>query len=315
MRPEIDEKLRAAGLMATPDGDGYWLKGQTYSHRHGIKQAGCVWHGEFKAWFAQDGAMLDKLADGLDGQRGLAEEAAGGFARQGSKHYHGHRERLRNRFLEQGGTALADYELLELLLFFSVRIRDTKPIAKKLIERFGGLGAVFAAEPERYAEIIGDCVDGEKDRDLQFTQVLFKAVRALHERTLQEGFLDREIVSSWDALINYLKITMAHDPAEHFRILFLDRKNILIKDEVQSRGTVDHTPLYPREVVKRALELAASAIIMVHNHPSGDPTPSRADVDMTRQVVTALQAVNITVHDHVIVGKDRYTSFKCEQLI
>ena len=154
-----------------------------------------------------------------------------------------------------------------------------------------------------------------RDDDLRFTQVLLKAVHDLFQRVLKEEITDRPVIGSRPALLDYLQLAMQHDAAEHFRILFLDRKNILIRDEVQSRGTVDHTLLYPREVVKRALELAASAIVLVHNHPSGDPTPSQADIDMTRQVVAALSQVNIAVYDHIIVGKNCHASFRTQQLI
>jgi DNA repair protein RadC len=140
-------------------------------------------------------------------------------------------------------------------------------------------------------------------------------VREFAERLHREELKDRPVIGSWTSLLDYLQVALAHEPIEQFRVLFLDRKNILIKDEVQQRGTVDHTPLYPREIVKRALELQASAIIMVHNHPSGDPTPSRADIDMTKQVTQALAAVGITIHDHVIIGKNRHTSFKSQRLI
>jgi DNA repair protein RadC len=221
------------------------------------------------------------------GAAGLAEEAAPqAFGGWGSKHYHGHRERLRQRFLDVAPDALADYEMLELLLFFSVYRRDTKPLAKELLARFGSLGAVLAADPVRYAECpelapARPDADTERrgsarDDDLRFTQVLLKAVHTVMQRVLKEQVKERPVIGSWTALMDYLQLAMQHEAAEHFRILFLDRKNILIRDEVQSRGTVDHTPLYPREVAKRALELAASAIIMVHNHPSGDPTPSQA---------------------------------------
>ena len=241
----------------------------------------------------------------------------------GTKHYHGHRERLRQRFTDASPEALADYELLELLLFFSVYRRDTKPIAKDLIERFGGLGGVLAAEPQRYAEstplTTPDATDPERratrDEDCASPRSSSRPSTRLFQRVLKEQIKERPVIGSWTALIDYLQLAMQHESAEHFRILFLDRKNILIRDEVQSRGTVDHTPLYPREVVKRALELAASAIIMVHNHPSGDPTPSQADIEMTRQVVAALAQVNVTVHDHIIVGKNRHTSFKSQRLM
>ncbi|MCB1885837.1 MAG: JAB domain-containing protein [Geminicoccaceae bacterium] len=290
-----------------------------------------------QAWHVADEGALKALAAALaGGATGLAEGAAdfarppgdapggakpdAGHGAWGSKHYHGHRDRLRDRFLEAGQGALADYEALELLLFFTVRFRDTKPIAKDLIARFGGLGGVLAADPARYAEAVVPPNPKPEDteryaQDLRFTQVLLKGMHDLFQRVLKEEIKTRPLLSSWTALIDYLHMAMQHEPAEHFRILFLDRKNILIKDEVQSRGTVDHTPLYPREVVKRALELAASAIIMVHNHPSGDPTPSKADVDMTAVVVDALKSVNITVHDHVIVGKNRHLSFRSQGLI
>ncbi len=176
--------------------------------------------------------------------------------------------------MESGPDALADYELIELLLFFSVWRRDTKPVAKQLLERFGGIGGLLAADPSRYQDI-KELADGGEE-DLKFTAVLLKAVQATLQRALKEQIMDRPVISSWTALIDYLQLVMTHEPSEHFRILFLDKKNILIKDEVQSKGTVDHTPLYPREVVKRALELAASAIIMVHNHPSRRPDPLQA---------------------------------------
>ncbi len=202
-------------------------------------------------------------------------------------------------------------------------VATRSPLAKELIERFGSLGGVLAAEPARYAECVElvrpASTDPERrevlDEDLRFTQVLLKAVQAFLHRVGREAIKDRPVIGSWTTLIDYLHAAMAHEPAEQFRILFLDRKNILIKDEVQSRGTVDHTPLYPREVVKRALELAASAVIMVHNHPSGDPTPSKADIEMTRQVVQALEPVGITLHDHVVIGKNRHLSFRTERLI
>lgn len=314
----------------------YRVSGDTFRHKESLKRAGGVWSRLDQAWRFATRTHLETLVALLDGRpvpeelsRGLAEAPAtyraerangggtnggtNGGGKWGDKHYHGHRERLRSRFMEAGPEALADYELVELVLFFSVWRRDTKPLAKQLIERFGGIGGLLAAEPERYRDIKELTAGGEED--LRFTTVLLKAVQALLQRALKEQIIDRPVIASWTALIEYLQLVMTHEPSEHFRILFLDKKNILIKDEVQSRGTVDHTPLYPREVVKRALELAASAIIMVHNHPSGDPTPSRPDIEMTRQVVQALAAVHITVHDHVIVGKNKHTSFKSSGLI
>ncbi len=299
----------------------YHVAGDTFRHKEHLRRAGGVWSRFDQAWRFPTRTHLEALVDLLNGRpvaQGLAEAAAGfagqtGNGKWGDKHYHGHRERLRGRFMEAGPEALADYELLELLLFFSVWRRDTKPLAKQLLERFGGLGGVLAADPARFRDIPELTAGG--DEDLKFTTVLLKALQAALLRVLKEEIKDRPVIASWTSLIEYLQMVMTHEPAEHFRMLFLDKKNILIKDEVQSRGTVDHTPLYPREVVKRALELAASAVIMVHNHPSGDPTPSKPDIEMTRQVVTALAAVHITVHDHVIVGKNRHTSFKSAGLI
>lgn len=328
----VEARLAARGISLSKDDQNdrpFAISGNTYAYRQFIKQANASWSKSEQAWRLPDEASIEALTDLIEKQPGLAEDATGFDNRQKpvnrvgdhKRHYHGHRNRLHERFQEQGADALADYELLELILFFSTDIRDTKPIAKDMIERFGGLGAVLAADPLRYKESIaasnnGNQFDeGRHSEDFRYTRSLLKAIRALHERVLREEIKMRPVISSWTALIDYLNIAMTHDPTEHFRILFLDRKNILIKDEVQSRGTVDHTPLYPREVVKRALELAASAIIMVHNHPSGDPTPSRADIDMTHQVIEALRGVNITVHDHVIVGKNQHTSFKSQKLI
>jgi DNA repair protein RadC len=324
----VHATLAEAGLaVEAADDAAFWVSGATFARRELLKREGGSWSRERQAWRLPSDEALARLAAALpaDGTApgGLAEQAAPEFTSWGSKHYHGHRERLRQRFTEVSPDALADYELLELLLFFSVYRRDTKPIAKELLARFGSLGGILAAEPARYA----DCpalsgpppADPERraqrDEDLRFTQVLLKSLNTLFQRVLKEQVKERPVLGSWTALMDYLQLAMQHEAAEHFRILFLDRKNILIRDEVQSRGTVDHTPLYPREVVKRALELAASAIIMVHNHPSGDPTPSPADLEMTKQVVSALAQVNVTVHDHIIVGKNRHTSFKSQRLI
>jgi DNA repair protein RadC len=296
------------------------IQGDTFPHRDLIKQLGGRWSGRHRQWRL--------VGADLSPGEGLAEAPAsmtlGGQAAWGSKHYHGHRQRLRERFIDRSPDGLADYELLELLLFFSVHRRDTKPIAKAMIERFGSLGAALAAEPARYAEIPGleaarqgDAGEWAQNRsdDLHFTAVLMKAVHETIVRVLKEPIRIATPLSSWSALIDYLQASMAHGTSEQFRILFLDRKNGLLRDEVQSRGTIDHTPLYPREVVKRALELSASAIIMVHNHPSGDPTPSRADLEMTRQVAEALETVGVQLHDHVIVGKNRHLSFRAQKLI
>lgn len=241
--------------------------------------------------------------------RSSAKTSASEQPRDGAKaeaHYHGHRERLRDRFREQGEAALADYELLELVLFRLIPRRDTKPIAKALIERFGSLGGVLGASPALLQEIsgIGESVSLE-----------IKLISTLAHRMLKRELKGKQILSSWASVIDYCHAIMAYETTEQFRILFLDKRNALIADEVQGRGTVDHTPVYPREVVKRALELSATAIILVHNHPSGDPTPSRADIDMTQMIVQTARSLGITVHDHIIIGKDGHASFKGLKLI
>jgi len=213
----------------------------------------------------------------------------------------GHRERLRARFMQAGPAALADYELLELLLFRSVPRRDTKPLAKALIARFGSFGAVLGADPKRLMEVPG--VRQAVAADL-------KIVAAAAQQMLKGEIARREVLSSWNAVIDYCSATMAHETREQFRILFLDKKNVLIADEVQQTGTVDHTPVYPREVMRRALELSATALILVHNHPSGDPTPSRADIEMTHKIAETGKTLNIAVHDHVIIGKSGHVSLK-----
>ncbi len=221
-------------------------------------------------------------------------------------HYHGHRERLRSRFRDNGDGALADYEILELLLFRLIPRRDTKPIAKALIDRFGSLAAVFGAQPALLQEVkgIGETIATE-----------LKLVSAIAHRMLKSELTGKQVLSSWSSVIEYCHAAMAFESREQFRILFLDKRNALIADEVQGRGTVDHTPVYPREVVKRALELSATAIILVHNHPSGDPTPSRADIDMTHVIVSTAKPLGITVHDHIIIGREGHASLKGLKLI
>ncbi|MEM6668026.1 MAG: DNA repair protein RadC [Pseudomonadota bacterium] len=218
-----------------------------------------------------------------------------------SDHRHGHRERLRLRFMSAGTKAVADYELLELVLFRAIPRRDVKPLAKRLIDRFGDFNGALSAEPERLREI-----DGLGDAAI----LELKIVEAAAHRLTQTRVLKKPALSSWASLMAYCKASMAHLPTEQFRILFLDKKNVLIADEEQQRGTVDHVPVYPREVAKRALELHASALILVHNHPSGDPTPSQADIDMTRQIAAALRAVGVKIHDHVVIGKELDASFR-----
>ena len=221
-------------------------------------------------------------------------------------HFHGHRERLKARFRETGSETLADYELLELLLFQSVPRRDTKPLAKALLTRFGSFSEVLAAPEAQLLEVpgVGEGVVHH-----------LKVVKAVAQRFARDQIKARALLDSWAAVIDYCRAAMAYEAIEQFRILFLNKKNELIADEVQGSGTVDHTPVYPREVVKRALELSATAIILVHNHPSGDPTPSSADIQMTKSVVDIAKPLGIAVHDHIIVGKDGHVSFRGLRLI
>ncbi|MGA9794255.1 MAG: DNA repair protein RadC [Rhizomicrobium sp.] len=221
-------------------------------------------------------------------------------------HYVGHRGRLRDRFLNGGADALPDYELLEMVLFAAIPRGDVKPLAKELLKRFGTFAETIAAPRERLTEIrgVGEAVVAQ-----------LKVVEAAALRLSKTQLLGRPALSSWQALLDYCKAAMARNPQEEFRVLFLDRKNALIADEVQTQGTVDHTPVYPREIVKRALEHSASAIILVHNHPSGDPTPSRADIEMTREIVAAAKALRIAVHDHVVVARGGTASFKALGLL
>jgi DNA repair protein RadC len=221
-------------------------------------------------------------------------------------HTDGHRDRLRERFKNGGDQALADYELLEILLFRSIPRRDTKPLAKELLRRFGSIGAILGASPKLLQEVSG--VSENLATDL-------KVVAAISQRSLKSKIQNRQLLSSWSAVIDYCHAVMAHEDREQFRILFLDKRNMLIADEVQGIGTVDHTPVYPREIVRRALELASTAIILVHNHPSGDPSPSRADIDMTRLIVDIAKPMGIVVHDHVIIGKNGHASFRGLKLI
>jgi len=229
-----------------------------------------------------------------------------GLSDADSQHYLGHRERLRERFLTGGADAMPDYELMELTLFAAVPRRDVKPLAKALIGRFGSFAEAIAAPRERILEVEGASAS---------VAMQLKIVEAAALRLAKTRLLGRPALTSWAALIDYCAAAMARSQTEEFRVLFLDRKNVLIADEVQSSGTVDHTPVYPREIVKRALDHAATAIILVHNHPSGDPTPSRADITMTRNVADAAKALGIVVHDHVIVGRSGHVSFKALGLL
>jgi DNA repair protein RadC len=221
-------------------------------------------------------------------------------------HYHGHRRRLRQRFLAAGSEAISDYEMLELILFRAIPQRDVKPLAKDLLAKFGSFAEVIAAPLERLKE-----VDGLGEAAI--TEL--KIVQAAANRLVRGEVKQRQVLSSWSNVLDYCRAAMAFESKEHFRILFLDKGNHLIADEQHQTGTVDHTPVYPREVVKRALELSATAVILVHNHPSGDPTPSRADIDMTRAIVEVARPLGISVHDHLIVGKDGHASLKALKLM
>ncbi len=224
-----------------------------------------------------------------------------GFKDAGKPHYFGHRERLRRRFREAGADALPDYELLELILFRAAPRRDTKPLAKALIARFGTFAEAVNAPEELLCEVPGI---GEA------AVVELKLVRAAALRVMRGEVLERPVLSSWALVLDYCRASMGFENTEQFRILFLDKRNQIIADEVQQKGTVDHTPVYVREVVKRALELSAMAIVLVHKHPSGDPTPSRADIEMTKQIVAAGKPLGVIVHDHIIVGKKGHASFR-----
>jgi len=217
-----------------------------------------------------------------------------------------HRQRLRRRFVEGGAQAMPDYELLGLVLFRALPRQDVKPLARRLIDAFGDFNRVLSANIKELQAIdgVGEAVAVE-----------LKIIEAAAQRLSRAKVMQRHVVSSWDALLDYCHTTMAHRSTEQFRILFLNTKNVIIADEEQGKGTIDHVPVYPREVVKRALELNAAALILVHNHPSGDPTPSQADIQMTHQIDAAAKALGLTVHDHLIIGKSCELSFRAAGLL
>jgi DNA repair protein RadC len=231
---------------------------------------------------------------------GDADEAVAGLGKLPS-YIADHRQRLRVRFMDGGAAAMPDYELLELVLFRAIPRQDVKPLARRLLETFGDFNRVLSAPADRLVAVqgVGDAVVQE-----------LKIVEAAAQRMARSRVIGRPVVSSWDAVLDYCHTLMAHRETECFRVLYLDRKNVLIADEEQAKGTVDHVPVYPREVVKRALQLNASALILVHNHPSGDPTPSDSDISMTRQVAAAAEALGLTLHDHLIIGKSTELSFR-----
>lgn len=221
-------------------------------------------------------------------------------------HYKGHRGRLRERFLSGGSNALQDYELLELLLFMAIPRRDVKPLAKTLLKTFGSLPELMAASPQELTRVSGISEN---------TASAIKSVEALATRMMKQDLEGKPVLNSWTRLMDYCYATMAHEKKEHFRVLFLNKKNELIGDEIQGSGTVDHTPAYPREIMKRSLEIGATAIILMHNHPSGDSKPSQADIDVTQQIIRAAEPFNITVHDHIVMSRNGYTSMKNQGLM
>jgi DNA repair protein RadC len=295
--------LLAAGLRLQAADNLWRVSGNTLLHRTILREAGGVWNRLDQCWefTAEDPtakiiAALAAVPAGSGHNSGEATNDAGAPR----PHYFGHRARVRERVVKAGVETLADYELLELLLFYSIERIDTKPLAKKMLERFGTLGDVFAAEPAQLREFEID----------QRTLVHFKAMREVGRRLAERKVKDMPVLTNWQQLIDYCHAALAHEKTEQFRILFLDRKNVLIADEVQQRGTIDHTPVYPREVVKRALALNAAALILVHNHPSGDPKPSRDDIEMTREIKVAADALGIAIHDHLVIGRKGHASFR-----
>jgi len=297
--------LLAKGLRLQSS-DGHWrVSGNTLPHRVLLREAGGSWNRLDQCWDFTGEDPTVKLAAALEAAPTPATGHNSGETEAPRPHYHGHRGRVRERVMKAGVEPLADYELLELLLFYSIERIDTKPMAKALLERFGTLGDVFAAEPAQLREFEID----------QRTLVHFKAMREVGRRLAERKVKDMPVLTNWQQLIDYCHAALAHEKTEQFRILFLDRKNVLIADEVQQRGTIDHTPVYPREVVKRALALNAAALILVHNHPSGDPKPSRDDIEMTREIKAASEALGITIHDHLVIGRKGHASFRSLGLI
>jgi DNA repair protein RadC len=289
--------LLAAGLRLQSTKDLWRVSGNTLPHRSAMRDAGGTWNRLDQCWEFAGEDPTARLA------AAIAVTPVGhnsGEQELPKPHYHGHRGRVRERVLKSGAENLADYELLELLLFYSIERVDTKPLAKKLLDHFGTLGDVFAAEPEQLREFDVD----------QRTLVQFKALREVARRLAERKVKDMPVLTNWKQLIDYCHTALAHEKTEQFRILFLDRKNVLIADEVQQRGTIDHTPVYPREVVKRALALNAAALILVHNHPSGDAKPSRDDIEMTREIRKAAESLGISIHDHLVIGRKGHASFR-----
>ena len=292
--------LLAAGLRLKASDKLWRVSGNTLAHRALLREAGGAWNRLDQCWDFSGEDPTARLAAALAAAPAPAAGHNSGEAAPETPHYWGHRARVRERVMKSGVEALADYELLELLLFYAIERIDTKPLAKRLLERFGTLGDVFAAEPAQLREFEID----------QKTLILFRTAREAGRRLAERKVKDMPVLTNWQQLIDYCHAALAHEKTEQFRILFLDRKNVLIADEVQQRGTIDHTPVYPREVVKRALALNAAALILVHNHPSGDPKPSRDDIEMTKEIRKAAEALGISIHDHLVIGRKGHASFR-----
>jgi len=292
--------LSAAGLRLNASDNLWRVSGNTLPHRALLREAGGAWNRLDQCWDFTGEDPTVKLAAALATAPAPTAGHNSGEAAPETPHYWGHRARVRERVMKSGVEALADYEVLELLLFYAIERIDTKPLAKRLLERFGTLGDVFAAEPAQLREFEID----------QKTLILFRTAREAGRRLAERKVKDMPVLTNWQQLIDYCHAALAHEKTEQFRILFLDRKNVLIADEVQQRGTIDHTPVYPREVVKRALALNAAALILVHNHPSGDPKPSRDDIEMTKEIRKAAEALGISIHDHLVIGRKGHASFR-----
>ena len=297
--------LLAAGLRLqarTANAEqGLWrVSGNTLAYRAALRDAGGTWNRLDQCWEFSGDDPSPKLAALIDAIPAAIPGHNSGEAPAEKPHYWGHRARVRERVMKSGVEMMADYELLELLLFYSIERIDTKPLAKRLLERFGTLGDIFAAEPTQLREFEID----------QKTLIHFRAMREVGRRLAERKVKDMPVLTNWQQLIDYCHAALAHEKTEQFRILFLDRKNVLIADEIQQRGTIDHTPVYPREVVKRALDHNAAALILVHNHPSGDPKPSRDDIEMTREIRKAAEALGISIHDHLVIGRKGHASFR-----
>lgn len=274
------------------------------------RMLGGEWDAARRVWVfeAAEGERVKALCRDVYGEdgngvvAGAVGQSPSGFAEAAVTlpHYFGHRQRLRERMMAAGPDSLPDYELLEMLLFAAYRRGDVKPLAKSLLTQFGGFGGVISAEPDALAAA-----------GLNFAGITaLKSVREAALRLMRVELQDRPVLNSWDNLLDYCSAQVAHSKIEEFHILFLDRKNLLIKHERQQRGTIDHTPVYPREVVKRALELNASALILVHNHPSGDPTPSKADISVTQDIKKAAVPLGLVLHDHIVIGGNLHVSFR-----